>query len=63
MLNDSISTNSVLYSSSNNNETLRLSTDSDQDMDYNNNQIAITNKNIQTSSGRLTRSKKAVNYI
>jgi len=61
--NDSINTNFDSYSSSNNYETLRLSTDSSQEMDNNNNQTATVNKNKQTSSGYLTRSKKAVSYI
>jgi len=47
------STNSVPYSSSDNNETHSLSMDSSQQM----------NQNKQTTSGYMTRSKKAVSYI
>ncbi len=66
MSNDSTRTNSVSYSSSNNNETRRLSTDSSQDIDINNNQQQhsdMFSKKNSTYSGYLTRSKKSVSYI
>ena len=53
MSTDSTSTNS----SPNNNETLRLSTDSNEQMDAN-----IPKQSNQTKSGYFTRSKKAVSY-
>ncbi len=47
--------NSTLYSSSNNRETLRLSMDSDEEINQ-----QIPKKSSQTNSGYMTRSKKAV---
>jgi len=58
---DSTSTSSVPYSSSDNNDTLRLSMDSSQEMNnqrQSNKTVTIT-KNNHTSSGYVTRSKKA----
>lgn len=62
MFNDSTDTNSAPYSSSNDHETLRLSTDSSEEMN-NNNQPTNINKNNPTSGKYLTRSKKAVRFI
>ncbi len=68
MFNDSTDTNSAPYSSSNDHETLRLSTtDSSEEINNNNqqqsNQTTNINKNNPTSGRYLTRSKKAVRFI
>ncbi|CAF0849403.1 unnamed protein product [Adineta steineri] len=66
MANNSTNTNSISHSLSDNNGTLRLSMDSNQELDINNNDIqqhsdknVSTNKTNSTSSGYMTRSKKA----